>query len=116
MDYYWYQHIQSKTLANIFLSLSQQIRLRSSAAEDESFARKLLTEIDRDMFIDELKSLSQMVKIYSKITRTAQEEPGRVCVCEVTVVCEKKELVVKLKVRLISLFVKLKFEIIIFMY
>lgn len=109
MEQFWNRHVESKTLGNLFKSLSEQIRLRSSdSKEEESFAQKLLIAIDRDRFIDELKLLSKQVKINAKINPTAEEEPGRVYVGEVTVVWDKKQLAVRVKVGLFVLFVKLE--------
>lgn len=66
---------------------------------DFSFATELLDCVNFKMIMFEVKSLSRKVTLNNTFkTTTESHEPGKVYVAEVTVTCEKKQLIVKPKV------------------
>uniref|UniRef100_A0A8W8MXB2 Uncharacterized protein n=1 Tax=Magallana gigas TaxID=29159 RepID=A0A8W8MXB2_MAGGI len=65
---------------------------------DFSFATKLLHCVNFHVIMFEVKSLSRKVTLnYTFKTTTESHEPGKVYVADVTVTCEKKQLIVKPK-------------------
>lgn len=72
---------------------------------DFSFATELLHCVNFHIIMFEIKSLSRKVTLNNTFeTTTESHEPGKVCVAEVTVTCEKKQLIVKPKVSSFCLF------------
>lgn len=66
---------------------------------DFSFAKELLNCVNFLDIIIEIKSLSRKVTLNNTFeTTTESHEPGKVYVADVTVTCEKKQLIVKPKV------------------
>lgn len=66
---------------------------------DFSFATELLDCVNFKMIMFEVESLSRKVTLNNTFkTTTESHEPGKVYVAEVTVTCEKKQLIVKPKV------------------
>lgn len=78
------------------LLLIEYIHLPTS---DFSFAKELLHCVHFYNITFEVKSLSRKVTLNNTFkTTTESHEPGKVYVAEVTVTCEKKQLIVKPKV------------------
>lgn len=76
--------------------LIEAFRLPTS---DVSFAKELLHCVNFRDIIHEVRSLSRKVTLNKTFETTADsQEPGKVYVAEVTVTCEKKQLIVKPKV------------------
>lgn len=72
---------------------------------DFSFATELLYCVNFHSIMFEVKSLSRKVTLNNTFeTTTESHEPGKVYVAEVTVTCEKKQLIVKPKVSYLCLF------------
>lgn len=94
--------VDLEVIEKLYGSLIEYIHQLTS---DFSFATKLLHCVNFHVIMFEVKSLSRKVTLnYTLKTTTESHEPGKVYVADVTVTCEKKQLIVKPKVSSFCLF------------
>lgn len=91
----WYQPINSKTIMDIFESVTDAIQ--------DYLAYNLIDSVQVDKFKSEIESLSYKIELHRKIIPTSgSDETGKIYVSEVKVERRENQLIVEPKVQLVT--------------